>query len=301
VFYLPPMVNSSKLSEELRRIKKLIADDPKVKARFDLDGDGHIDGFEWEQVRQLVIQRLERAEAEAAEARSLGAASQPPPDTEGQLAQQIFAEDLRGSASDATSLGEAEDFVLTQLGGIGQVFEGLAKREYAVHSASGTELGAIRQQQSDVVAGLSRTPLSGLVLSFTVFAGMQPVAVFHCEGGWRASRLDILEPGGGNLGHVTWKPGLVRASYRVVSTMDRGAMEIKAPLFKPWTLNIKSEIGDDIGTITRGWSGLGGFLTGGNRMRIQVEPGRTTPNQRFALLAAALLTDLEAEERRTKD
>ena len=53
---------------------------------------------------------------------------------------------------------------------------------------------------------------------------------------------------------------------------------------------------DVIGMVERGWSGLGAFLTGGNRMRIRVDPGEVTPEQRWGLLAAALLADLSSED-----
>lgn len=57
-------VDRDRLREELLRMKSLIEHDPKVRARFDTDGNGVIDGEEWEAVRQLVIQRLEREQAE---------------------------------------------------------------------------------------------------------------------------------------------------------------------------------------------------------------------------------------------
>ena len=66
-------VDRERLREELGRMRKLIQKDPEVLARFDTDGNGVIDGHEWEQVRQLVIQRLEREEAETAEASRLAA------------------------------------------------------------------------------------------------------------------------------------------------------------------------------------------------------------------------------------
>jgi hypothetical protein len=293
------MVDSRRLSEELSRIKKLIAEDPQVKARFDLDGDGHIDGFEWEQVRQLVIKRLEREEAERAEAEE-GKAGPGDGLEQETVAEQIYADDLQ-TAAEPTSLTEAEDLVLTQEGGLGQVLEGTMRREYLINSRAGKELGAIRQNVSDAIANLGRRPFSELVIDYRVFSDMTSVAVFRCTEGLRGTRLDVLDASGGQLGHVTWKPGLIRPSFRVVSTFDRGALDIKTPFFKPWTLEIVSDIGDTIGTISRGWSGLGGFLTGGNRMRIQVEPGRTSEHQRFCLLAAALLADLMAEDKRRRD
>lgn len=50
-------------------MRELIAQDPALFARFDTNGDGTIDGEEWDAVRQLMIRRLEREAAEAEDAR----------------------------------------------------------------------------------------------------------------------------------------------------------------------------------------------------------------------------------------
>lgn len=64
-------VDPERLQEELKRMKERIASDPRVLARFDTDGNGVIDGEEWEAVRQLVIRRLQREAQEAEAARRL--------------------------------------------------------------------------------------------------------------------------------------------------------------------------------------------------------------------------------------
>lgn len=64
-------IDRERLQAELRRMRELIASDPRVLARFDTDGNGVIDGDEWEAVRQLVTRRLEREEVEAELARRL--------------------------------------------------------------------------------------------------------------------------------------------------------------------------------------------------------------------------------------
>ena len=61
------MVDATRLREELRRMRALIQEDPTVKAQFDKDGNGVIDGEEWEEVRQLVTKRLEREQEETEE------------------------------------------------------------------------------------------------------------------------------------------------------------------------------------------------------------------------------------------
>ncbi len=58
-------IDPIRLREELARMRELIANDPKVLAQFDKDGNGVIDGDEWQEVRNLVIRRLEHEAYEA--------------------------------------------------------------------------------------------------------------------------------------------------------------------------------------------------------------------------------------------
>ena len=128
------MVDAARLRDELRRMRTLIQNDPEVKARFDKDGNGTIDGDEWEEVRQLVTKRLEREEAESAERarleqemRAAGETAPPPTGLEagaaaaGVVAQGIYEGELRGpgaaGAAAAASIGELDDLILQQEGG----------------------------------------------------------------------------------------------------------------------------------------------------------------------------------------
>lgn len=49
-----------RLNEELREMRRLIRSDPEMLARFDRDGNGSLDGEEWERVRQQVVRELAR-------------------------------------------------------------------------------------------------------------------------------------------------------------------------------------------------------------------------------------------------
>jgi hypothetical protein len=98
---------------------------------------------------------------------------------------------------------------------------------------------------------------------------------------------------------VEWKFSLLGKKFAVQPAGEGGEVRVKGSILRPFTLEIRDCVDDPIGTIERGWSGLGAFLTGGNRMRIRVRPGEVTPEQeqRWGLLAAALLADLSAEDR----
>ena len=59
------MVDKKVLMAEVRKLKEKINRDPKVKALYDLNGDGHISGEEWELARRALVKNLEAQEARA--------------------------------------------------------------------------------------------------------------------------------------------------------------------------------------------------------------------------------------------
>ena len=114
------MIDRQRLDQELERMKGLIRDDRAVRDLFDLDGNGEIEGGEWEQVRRLVVRRLEREVGEARRARDLAQTtgveyedalrSEP-----GRVASQIFNRDLPallGPSTRVGSLAAASDLIL---------------------------------------------------------------------------------------------------------------------------------------------------------------------------------------------
>jgi hypothetical protein len=299
-------VDRERLREELRRMRALIEKDPEILARFDTDGNGVIDGHEWEQVRQLVIQRLEREEAEAIEASRLAAeagevfvATAAAP---GAVAHAIYDADLPSSRS-ATSLpggiDEADEMVLEQQGGLGQLFEGMARRRYSVLAADGSLLGSIDQVENEVMQGLANRSLFEIPdLHFRVCdGGSGATTTFRRSQGLARDCIDVIDPTGMHRASVEWKLSLLGRKFAVQPAGEGGVVTVKGSILRPFTLEIRDCVDDPIGTIERGWSGLGAFLTGGNRMRIRVRPGEGTPEQRWGLLAAALLADLSAEDR----
>jgi hypothetical protein len=303
------MVDRNRLLEELRRMKELIRTDPQVLAQFDRDGNGVIDGEEWEEVRQLVTRRLEREEAEAEEAQSLAAAAgqeqpgQAQAMAAGVVAQDILEGDLADRSGQGGSLTDARVLVLEQQGGLGQLVEGMSRREYTICSGDGTHLGVIQQQQNEMLQNLgSRSIFDVPDLDFRVVDNAGNTIIFRRSQGMASEQIDVLDGGGGQLGYVKWKLSLLGRKFHVVSTLDRGALTVKTNLLKPFTLQVLDHDDNEVGRIERGWSGLGGFLTGGNRMRIQLKKSaRLSAGQRWGLLAAALLADLGAERKNKRD
>jgi hypothetical protein len=306
------MIDRQRLTWELRKMRELINNDPQVRARFDRNGDGTIDGDEWEQVRQLVVQRIEREAAETAEAERLAQeAGEPQARTEeviGFVAQEIYDTDLQAQAAEpaarptsgsATSLAEASELILEQEGGLGQIFEGMCRRSYSVLTRDGSSLASVQQVENEMLQNMTHTdPFSMPDLSFRVTTSGGDLYTFTRSQGFRSDCVEVQDPAGRPVGFVTWTPALLKREYQVVSALDRGSLTVRSQLLRPFTLQILAEDGRNVGSIVRGWSGLGGFLSGGNRMRIQTEPGCVTPGQRWGLLAAALLADLASESRK---
>jgi hypothetical protein len=299
-------IDRDRLREELRSMRELIQKDPEVMARFDTDGNGVIDGHEWEQVRQLVIQRLEREQAEAGEARRLvsaaGEAISAPAAAPGAVAAAIYEADLStryGGGSVPGSIADADEMVLEQQGGLGQLLEGIVRRRYAVFAADGSPLGAVEQVENEVLQNMGRRSLFELPdLHFRVTdAGSGETTTFRRSQGLARDAIDVIDPVGMQRASVDWKLSLVGKKFVVKPTGGGGHVTVKSSIWRPFTLEVLDCVDDRIGSIERGWSGLGAFLTGGNRMRIRVRPGEVTPEQRWGLLAAALLADLSAEDK----
>lgn len=299
-------VDRERLREELRQMRVLIEKDPEVLARFDTDGNGVIDGHEWEQVRQLVIQRLEREAAEAEEGRRLadaaGAGFEAQGSALGSVAAGILGIDLAGAGSAGAvphSIGEADVLVLEQQGGVSQLLEGTFRRHYAVLAEDGSTLGSVEQVESELLQGMTQRSLFEVPdLHFRVSdAGSGTVTTLRRTQGLARDRIDVIDTAGLYRASVEWKIALLGKKFVVEPAGEGGMITVKSNLLRPFTLEILDCVDDPIGSIERGWSGLGAFLTGGNRMRIRVNPGEVTPEQRWGLLAAALLADLSAEKR----
>jgi hypothetical protein len=291
-------VDPNRLREELRRMRELIQTDPAVLARFDADGNGVIDGDEWEQVRQLVIQRLEREAAESAWGQQVVEAH---PDAElddlpvvvGNVAQEIYAAELprAQSAPWGGSLLDAPEIIVEERG-LGQVLQGIARRNYALLLPDGREVGAIEQRENEMLASFKAGGLTP-TLHFDVIDALSGERVtFRRDAEVFGDQVVILDPSGAQLGHIKTKFGLLNPSFKIVSTFSRSSLQVKWRVLRPFTMTVVDSVDDPVGEIQRGWSGLGAFLTGPNRMRIAVNRDEVSRDLTWGLIACAVLAEM---------
>ena len=107
---------------------------------------------------------------------------------------------------------------------------------------------------------------------------------------WFFHYLDVLSPEGMRLGSVSWRFHLLK-KYSVSDSAGNEIFLLKSPMMNPWTLNITSPMGDEMGMIQKKWSGAAKeiFSTADNFM---VEfPPSWDANKRALLLGAVFLID----------
>ena len=210
-------------------MRVLIEKDPEVKARFDTDGNGVIDGHEWEQVRQLVIRRLEReADEEAGGRRNaerageafVGAAA-----ALGSVAEDVYDGDLCRPGAIPQGIGDADCLVLEQQGGLSQVLEGAVRRRYAVLAEDGSTLGRVEQVESELVLGLQSSSIfEHPDLHFRVSdAGSGTVTTFRRTQGLARDRIEVIDTAGLFRASVEWKASLLGRRFEVVPSGEGGS------------------------------------------------------------------------------
>lgn len=318
------MINQKKLRDTLRIIKKKIRENPKVLARFDKDGNGVIDGQEWEEVRQLAIRRLERIEREQAVAQQT--AQQADPETlssaqQSGSSQNSLTMDMSAATSAMTSgivnedltefnipadaqlgtIAQARQLILEEEGSIGKmILSTMVCRKYEIKNGRNQVLARIEQSESEFMQSWkTRTLFEIPDLDFRLFETASANAyTFRRSQAIAKDRIDVLNSKGAPIAHARWTFSLIARTYELYSSFSTDKLILKQPLLRPFTMFLYDHKGNEIGMVEKGWSGLGAFLTGGNRMRIRFQrPQAVSEGHRWAILACCLLEDLNNEER----
>lgn len=339
-------IDRERLREELEKMKELIASDARVLARFDADGNGMIDGEEWENVRQVVIRRLQREAAEAEAAREylaqlddeqaaelarmeaemadeaesrpgvrdfsdLELAFDPREDRatrQNSVAQEIYDRELASRVNaggaghqrnvrigESGSLADRQVLVLEQIGGAKQIFGRMFRRAYLVRDADGEELGRVGQRQNEALQDLvdfkifSDPDLHFDVEDYTTGEHY----TFHRATNFGDNSIGVYNPRRTTIADASWSLSFFRRKYEVRSVREGISYYVRRRALRPWTYDVLDPFEEPIGTMQRGWSGLG-FLTAGNLFRIELDK-EVHPDAMWGFLATALLADLDSE------
>lgn len=317
------MIDPDRLRQELARMKELIASDPEVLAQFDKDGNGVIDGAEWEEVRKLVIRRLKRedyerqladkllkeesgeeSENQARDFSNLELAFDPRRSDSGQ-ADEIFEREIARRrhaqspqnvrVSEHGTLADCRELILEQTGGLKQVFGGMFRREYSIRRRDGQEVGRIHQKQNEMLQDM--TNLNLFRHKNVTFFIDDEVTNERFEMSRSASIGDnsiaVMNPNKRMIADTSWTLSFLRRKYEVRAVREGVSYYVRRLLLRPFTFEILDPFEEPIGTMSRGWSGFG-FLTGGNLFHIDIRED-VSPDVMWGLLAAALLADLDSE------
>jgi hypothetical protein len=289
------MVDEQVFREEIRSLKALIRDDPAIRARYDLDGDGEISGSEWDQAVTALRAELERHPHSGAEA-----------------ARAVF-ETVRtssGLTSNRPSLANCREVIVKQRVEKREIFYGYecSNRYVFIDPDSGEEMGGADESSGGFGGFLCRAflgPARPLGLAIT-----DPAQGVWMEARRPFSPLGFVKPptltvnwNHGMLGTVTriW-PLVLRRRYRVSVANDFGSdLIVDGSLFKPWTFPILKN-GRSAGFIQKKWSGVGRELfTDADNFLVRFDDPDLDVGERRLLVAAALAIDYDFFEKSPGD
>jgi len=277
------MADPEKLNDAITELRELVEADPALVRRIERDAAA----YSWESLELLLARRLQRAAAEAAEAGSRAC------DVSG-VVREIVQDDLvanPGATPGGRMLSECDELVLRQTDVPGLLVSNYVSRRYTIEDAAARELGEIQQVSNPARPVVAASALLDLPeLRFDVLdRTIGQTFCFRRAG----DQLFVLDEAGTQLGFVHFKetPSL----YKVISSLDRGMLQIRPAVERPFQLLVFDNVGDEIGALERRFVGLGPFAGETNCIRVRVEPGRISPGQRLGLLATALLAGIDDE------
>lgn len=302
------MVDKNRLLEELRDLKQKIKSDPRVMAKYDLDGNGEISGEEWELARKAVIAALEAQEAPrrssgasqaAAGAVLAGAAL-------GGAASRVFSRMQGHAAGDdappgGTLLAEARVLVRQEVESLELAtgFEG--RNRYGFYTPGGHKLAHAEEESTGVMGALSRNLFSS-ARAFTM--GISVLGTDEVIGIRRHfeiifSRIQVSDSQG-PVGEVNQRFSLLSRRYELVPYFGGRTLVISGPLLRPWTFNILAG-GSRAGSIRKKWSGLlKEAFTKSDNFEISIEDPGLSAAERKLVFAAAIAIDIDHFEKKNR-
>jgi hypothetical protein len=236
------MVDKNRLLEELRNLKQQIKNDPRVMAKYDLDGNGEISGEEWELARKAVVASLE-SEGSLSAGMAAGIAGA----AVGGAAGQVFNR-MRGSvagedaAPDGTLLSENQIVVQQQVESVELLTSFEGRNRYAFFNAGGQKLAHAEEDNAGVLGAVTRNLFSS-ARSFTM--GISVLNTAEVIGVKRHFELIFskikVSDSQGPVGEVNQRFSLLNRKYDLVPYFGMRKLAISGPgLSISWQTGVRS-------------------------------------------------------------
>ena len=296
------MVDKQRLIEELRELKRQIRNDPEVRAHYDLNGDGEIDGQEWDLTRKAVISYLESEEArnkEESVPKSAAVAG-----ATAAVADQVFNRIKKSAthtdyAPAGTLLAEPAIIVSQKVEDLEVITDFEGRNKYRFLTEDGRELAKAQEGDTGTLGMFSRSFL-GNRRPFTMWITdhkTNETVILKRHFDLIFSKIDVSdedEP----IGTVQQRFGFFNKKYDLLTFFGDRNLSVVGPLFKPWTFDIFS--GDEqVGSIKKKWSGfLKEAFTKADNFLVSFDDPQLTAGERKLILAAAIAIDMDCFERK---
>ncbi len=289
-----------KLVAELDYMRELIRTDLDVFNKFDLNGDGEIDGAEWAAVERLVVERLRREAAELERATAIMNGENPPAAEEaqpeasepGKIAERVMIEDLVPAYSGQKILSKqsgienalALDFLVVDAGEDFEIagadysrFYGLRNKRNKVMCSFGARFsGPTKQASGDAEVEIAVLDEDGLVTH-----------KIEKRGNWR-----IATVAGDDIGTLTFRHNTLSSHYD--ATWEGGEGTIKYPWFTSERMEMKDASGVELGKIEFGMAMLDTQFD--SMSAVQVRFIDEEQGYRWPLVLAALINVIQDDQ-----
>ncbi len=304
------MVGKDKLLEQLRKLKKQIQNDPKVRAIYDLDGDGNISGEEWEKARKTVIafmkaQESQKAAAEKQPSAAAGAAGIAIAGAAG-VADQVFSRirnnmEHEDAPVSGTLLAESQITVKQQVENIELMTDFEGRNRYKFFNEAGKELANAEESDTGLMGAVVRnmwTSRRPFTLGISVY-NTPDIIWLKRRFEFFFSRIEVADDNA-PIGAVRQKFAILNRKYELESYLGDRTLTILGPLFKPWTFNIMAGL-QQVGSIKKQWSGLlKEAFTRADTFTVSFDDPDLSNAERKLILATAIAIDIDYFEQSQK-
>jgi uncharacterized protein YxjI len=306
--YVPEvsMVDQNRLLEELRNLKKQIKSDPRVLAKYDLDGNGEIDGQEWELARKAVIASLEAEDSTPRDAGTSKAAmgASMTGTALGGAASQIFNRMQgtaagEGAAPAGTLLAAAQVLVKQEVESLELVTSFEGRNRYGFYTPAGQKLAHAEEEATGIGGAILRNVFSNaraFSMGISVMGTAEVIGIKrHFE--FIFSKMKVSDSQG-PVGEVNQRFSLLNRKYELVPYFASQKLTVSGPLFRPWTFNIMAG-GRQVGSIKKKWSGImKEAFTKSDNFEVSIDDPALGAAERKLIFAAAIAIDIDYFEKK---